>query len=60
MTAGLTAALVTAALTGAWFNATRGIAIAALAMLCFLYPWLTAFVAAGVAWAFLHFKVRKP
>jgi DUF1365 family protein len=59
LTAGLTAALVTVSLTGVWFNTTRAMSIAALAMLCFLHPWLTVLVAAGVAWAFIYFKVRK-
>ena len=58
--ASITAALIAAALLGIWFNVTRWISVAAFAVLCLLYPWLVAFVIAGVAWAFLHFKVRNP
>jgi hypothetical protein len=48
MTAGLTAALVVAAALGASFRTTRHIGISACALLCFLYPWLAAFVLVGV------------
>ena len=60
MDAGLTSALAAAALTGIWFSTTRWISIGALTLLCFFHPWLTAFVACGVGWAFFFFKVRKP
>jgi ABC-type sugar transport system permease subunit len=57
--ASITAALIAAALLAIWFNTTRWISITAFAALCLLYPWLVGLVIVGVAWAFLHFKVRN-
>lgn len=54
------AALVAAAFLGIWFSTTRWMALCAVALLCFLHPWLALIVVIGVVWAFIHFKVRKP
>ena len=48
----ITAALVAAAVLGMWFSATRWISISAMALLCFLYPWLALIVLMAVGWAF--------
>jgi hypothetical protein len=56
----ITAALIAAAVLGMWFSATRWISISAMALLCFLYPWLGVLVLIGSAAAFYQFKVRKP
>jgi hypothetical protein len=55
MTAGITAALLVTAVLGASFRATRHIGIAGCAALCFIYPWLSVLVIAGV----LLFLFRK-
>ena len=56
----ITAALIAAAVLGLWFSATRWISISAVALLCFLYPWLALIVLVAVSWAFYFFRVRKP
>lgn len=58
MTAGLTAALIVAAVLGASFRTTRHIGIAACAVLCFLYAWLAPIVVLVVCGTFL-FRARK-
>lgn len=60
MVESITAALIAAAVLGMWFSATRWISISAMALLCFLYPWLGGLVLIGSATAFYQFKVRKP
>ena len=59
MTAGLTAALIVAAVLGASFRTTRHIGIAAFAGLGFLFPWLAPLVVLGVGIALLR-GARKP
>lgn len=60
MLVAITAALVTTAALGLWFNVTRPMALGAFALLCLLFPWLALIVVIGVVWAFFRFKVRKP
>ena len=52
MVESITAALIAAAVLGMWFSATRWISISAMALLCFLYPWLGVLVLIGSAAAF--------
>jgi hypothetical protein len=56
---GITAALIAAAVLGLWFTATRGIAVAAVAALTFLFPWLAAPILIGSVGAFYLFRFRK-
>ena len=60
MTASITAALVSLALLGLFFNSTRGLAVGAVAVLVFLFPWLVVPTLIGAASAFYFFKIRKP
>jgi hypothetical protein len=59
LTAGITAALLAAAVLGLWFSATRGISIAAAAALTFLFPWLAVPILIGSSLAFYVFRIRK-
>ena len=59
MAASFTAALVAAAVLGLWFPNTRGISIAATAMLTFAYPWLIVLILLGAGAAFYFFPIRK-
>jgi hypothetical protein len=53
----ITVALIAAAVLGMWFSATRWISISAMALLCFLYPWLgVLIVLIGSAAAFLSIQ----
>jgi hypothetical protein len=56
---GITAALITAGVLGLWFSSTRGISIAAVAALTFLFPWLGVVVLIGSFAAFYLFRIRK-
>lgn len=42
-----------------WFSTTRGISIAAIATLVFLFPLLAVLVLIGSAAAFYLFRIRK-
>ena len=59
MAEGITAALVAAGVLGLWFSATRGISIAAVAVLTLLYPWLVVPILIASAAAFYRFRIRK-
>lgn len=59
MTAGLTAALIVTAALGVSFRTTRGIGIAAIAALCFLFPWLAVAVLIGVCALAYHFLRKR-
>ena len=59
MIASITAALVAAGVLGLWFSTTRGISIAAIAILVFLFPWLAVLVLIGSVTAFYLFRIRK-
>lgn len=59
MAASFTAALIAAAVLGLWFPNTRGIAIAAIAMLTLAYPWLVVLILLGAGAAFYFFRIRK-
>ena len=56
LTAGAIAALITAGFLGLWFSTTRGIAIAAIAVLTVFFPWLVVPVLIASVAAFF----RKP
>ena len=58
LTAGAIAALLTAGFLGLWFSTTRGIAIAAIAVLTFFFPWLVVPVLIAPVAAFFR-KPRK-
>ena len=59
MAEGITAALIAAGLRGLWFSATRGISIAAVAVLTFIFPWLVLPILIVSAAAFYRFRIRK-
>jgi len=59
LTASITAALVALALLGFWFSVTRGLAIGAVAILVFMYPWLLLAILIGSAAAFFLFHVKS-
>ena len=59
MVASITAALVVAAVMGLWFSTTRGISIAATAVLVFMFPWLAVLILIGSAAAFFVFRISK-
>ena len=59
MVASITGALVVAAVMGLWFSTTRGISIAAVAVLTFVHPWLAIPILLGSAAAFYVFKINK-
>ena len=59
MAFGITAALIAAAVLGLWFTATRGIAVAAVAALTFLFPWLAVPILLGSVSAFYLFHFRN-
>lgn len=54
----LIAALTVIGVLGLWFNATRWMAVCALALLCAVHPWLAVLVIFGVACAFYYFNIR--
>jgi len=54
------AALITALVLGLWFPSTRGLALAAAAMLTLMFPWLGAAIVIGSVAAFYLFRIRKP
>jgi predicted phage tail protein len=54
------AALITALVSGLWFPSTRGIAIAAAALLTLMFPWLGAAIVIGSVAALYVFRIRKP
>ncbi len=58
MVASITAALVAAGVLGMWFSTTRGISIAAIATLVFMFPWLAVLVLIGSAAAFYLFRIH--
>jgi hypothetical protein len=55
----ITAALIAAGVLGMWFSTTRGISIAAIAVLVFMFPWLAVLVLIGSITAFYVFRIRK-
>lgn len=55
MSASVTAALIAAGVLGLAFPSTRGMAIAAIAALVFIYPLALLAVLVGVAIYFIHF-----
>ena len=59
MAEGITAALIAAGALGLWFSATRGISIAAVAVLTFIFPWLVVPILIVSAAAFYRFRIRK-
>lgn len=59
MTGSVTAALIVAGILGLSFAQTRGIAIAAIAALTFIYPMALIAVLAGAAIAFYLRFLRK-
>jgi hypothetical protein len=44
---------------GLWFSTTRGISIAATAVLVFIFPWLAVLILIGSAAAFFAFRISK-
>lgn len=59
MSASITAALIAAGLLGLIFSSTRGMAIAAIAALTFIYPLVVIVVLAGTAAALYLRHLRK-
>lgn len=60
MTEGITSALVAAFVLGLWFPTTRGMSIAAAAILTFIYPSLLAAILGGAAaLAYVRFWHRR-
>lgn len=59
MTPRIVAALFAALVLGMWFNATRPMAIAAAAVLCFMYPQLLVLALIGAALVAWHHYTRK-
>jgi hypothetical protein len=59
MTVGLTAALLVTAALGISFRTTRGIGIAAVAALCFIFPLLAIVVLIGVSALAYYFLRRR-
>ena len=55
----LTSALIVVAVLAIWFSGTRAIAISAIAILSFMFPWLTVAVFTGSAVFFYLFRIRK-
>jgi hypothetical protein len=55
----ITAALIAAGVLGMWFSTTRGISIAAISILVFLFPWLAVLALIGSVTAFYLFRIRK-
>lgn len=54
----ITSALISVAILGMWFPATRWLGVCSTAVLCFLYPWLGLFLLLVVGWAFYYFRIR--
>lgn len=54
----ITSALISAAVLGMWFPATRWLGISSTAMLCFFYPWIGIPLVLAVGWAFYYFRIR--
>lgn len=59
MTEGITSALLVAGVLGIWFPTTRGLSIAAVAALAFIYQWLAIVILIGCAAAVYFFRFRK-
>ncbi len=59
MVASITAALVALMLVGLFFSVTRGLAVGAMAILVFMFPWLLLAILIGVAAAFFLFHVKS-
>ena len=59
MTDGITFSLLVAGALGIFFPSTRGMAIAAIAALAFIYQWLVIVILFGSAAAFFLFRSRK-
>jgi hypothetical protein len=55
----ITAALIAAGVLGLWFSATRGISVAAVAILAFIYPWLVFVILFACALAVFVIRLRK-
>lgn len=59
MVASITAALIAAGILGLAFSSTRGVAIAAIAALTFIYPAIVILVIAGTGVALYYNHSRK-
>ena len=59
MSEGITSALIVAGVLGIWFPSTRGISIAAVAVLSFIYQWLAIVILFGCAVAVYFLRFRK-
>ena len=60
MVASITAALVAVVLIGLFFSTTRSLAVGALAVLVFIFPWLVVPTLIGAAAALYYHRIRKP
>lgn len=59
MTGSVTCSLLAVAAVGIWFPATRGFALAAIALLVFMFTWLVVLILCGSAAVFYWFRIRK-
>lgn len=59
MTEGITSTLIVAGVLGIWFPTTRGMGIAALAALAFIYQWMVIVILFGSVAAAYLIRSRK-